>query len=29
MIDGELHGRVTPERLDALLAEAAGAPERS
>ena len=29
MIDGELHGRVTPERLDALLAEAADAPERS
>ena len=29
MIDGELHGRVTPERLDALLAETAGAPERS
>ena len=29
MLDGRLHGRVTPQRLDALLAEADGQDERT
>ena len=29
MIDGQLHGRVTPERFDALIAESGNIPEHS